>query len=191
MNYKVNEIFYTVQAEGTFAGKASVFIRLCGCNLQCPWCDTKYHTKGEIYTKEEIEQRVDYLTHGNKDVNIVFTGGEPTLQLKEEEPLLEGYFRCIETNGTNEVPSWIDWVTCSPKSDIDFDKMSRKPDEIKVVYEYGRDKYLKDLEKYQIPLFIQPLEQNGKMNIMEVFDFIKQNPTYRLSLQYHKLIGVR
>ena len=191
MSYKVNEIFYSIQAEGEFAGQASVFIRLCGCNLQCPWCDTKYHTKGEFYTKEEIEEKVKYLTHGRTDINIVFTGGEPTLQLKEEEPLLEEYYKCIETNGTNEVPSWIDWVTCSPKTDIDFSKMKRQPDEIKVVYEYGRDKYLQDLKKYGIRLFIQPLEQNGKMNVMEVFDFIKQNPEYRLSLQYHKLIGVR
>lgn len=191
MSYKVNEIFYSVQAEGTFAGKPSVFIRLCGCNLACPWCDTKYHTKGEFYTKEEIEEKVNFLTHGNKDVNIVFTGGEPTLQLKEDEPLLEGYFRAIETNGTKKVPSWLDWITCSPKSDIDFSAIGRAPDEIKVVYEYGRDKYLKSLLNLNIPLFIQPLEENGKMNIAEVFDFIKANPKYRLSLQFHKLIHVR
>ena len=73
-----------------------------------------------VKNQKEIEEKVNYLTHGNKDVNIVFTGGEPTLQLKEDEPLLEGYFRAIETNGTNKVPSWLDWITCSPKSDIDF-----------------------------------------------------------------------
>ena len=191
MSYKVNEIFYSLQAEGTYAGCAAVFIRLCGCNLQCPWCDTKYHTKGEFYTKEEIEEKVNYLTHGDKNVIIVFTGGEPTLQLKEDEPLLKDYYKCIETNGTNKVPSWINWITCSPKSDIDFKAIGRMPNEIKVVYEYGRDKYLKSLLDLNVPLFIQPLELNGKMNIAEVFDFIKQNPIYRLSLQFHKMIGVR
>lgn len=191
MTYKVNEIFYSLQAEGKHAGRAAVFIRLCGCNLQCPWCDTKYHTLGETYTKEEIEERVDYLTHGNKDVIIVFTGGEPTLQLKEDEPLLDGYYKCIETNGTRPVPSWIDWITCSPKSDIDFSAIGRMPNEIKVVYEYGRDKYLKGLLDLGVDLYIQPLELNGKMNIAEVFDFIKMNPKYKLSLQWHKLLGVR
>lgn len=194
MRYKVNEIFYSVQAEGYYAGKPAIFIRLCGCNLQCPWCDTKYHTQGDYYTKEEIEDKVEYYTHGDKDVIIVFTGGEPTLQLKEEEELCKGYIRCIETNGTNKVPSWIDWITCSPKSDINFQAIGRTPDEIKVIYEYGRDKYLKSLLQYTkigVRLYLQPLEQNGKMNIAEVFDFIKQNPKYRLSLQFHKLIGVR
>ena len=191
MNYKVNEIFYSVQAEGNYAGHAAVFIRLCGCNLQCPWCDTKYHTLGSLYTKEELEAKVDYLTHGNKNAIVVFTGGEPTLQLKEEEELCKGYTRCIETNGTNKVPSWIDWITCSPKSDIDFKAIGRMPDEIKVVYEYGRDKYLESLIGCGSKLYLQPLEQNGKMNVAEVFDFIKQHPEYRLSLQFLKMLGIR
>lgn len=191
MNYKVNEIFYSIQTEGEHAGKAAVFIRLCGCNLSCSWCDTKHHIIGEEYTKEELEEMVNFLTRGNKDIIIVFTGGEPTLQLKEEEPLLEGYYTCIETNGTNRVPSWINWITCSPKSNIDFKAIGRLPDEIKVVYEHGRDKYLKSLLGLKTKLFIQPLEVNGQMNIAEVFDFVKLNPKYRLSLQYHKIIKVR
>ena len=191
MNYKVNEIFYSIQTEGEHAGKAAVFIRLCGCNLSCSWCDTKHHIIGEEYTKVELEEMVKFLTRGNKDIIIVFTGGEPTLQLKEEEPLLEGYYTCIETNGTNRVPSWINWITCSPKSNIDFKAIGRLPDEIKVVYEHGRDKYLKSLLGLKTKLFIQPLEVNGQMNIAEVFDFVKLNPKYRLSLQYHKIIKVR
>lgn len=191
MNYKVNEIFYSIQTEGEHTGKAAVFIRLCGCNLSCSWCDTKHHIIGEEYTKVELEEMVKFLTRGNKDIIIVFTGGEPTLQLKEEEPLLEGYYTCIETNGTNKVPSWINWITCSPKSNIDFKAIGRLPDEIKVVYEHGRDKYLKSLLGLKTKLFIQPLEVNGQMNIAEVFDFVKLNPKYRLSLQYHKIIKVR
>ena len=194
MNYKVNEIFYSVQAEGFYAGHAAVFVRLCGCNLQCPWCDTKYHTLGDFYTKEELEAKVDYLTHGDKNAIVVFTGGEPTLQLKDEEELCKGYTRCIETNGTNHVPTWIDWITCSPKSDIDFSAIGRLPNEIKVVCEYGREKYLQSLLQYEekgVKLYLQPLELNGKMNIAEVFDFVKQNPKFRLSLQFHKMIGVR
>lgn len=77
---------------------------------------------------------------------IVFTGGEPTLQLDNSEELLPGFYRTIETNGTNEVPSWIDWVTCSPKTDMDFSNKKRKPDEIKVVFERRRIDYFKKLK---------------------------------------------
>lgn len=191
MSYKVNEVFYSLQTEGEHAGKSSVFVRFCGCNLSCPWCDTKYHSVGEMYTKQELEEKVEVLAKGNKDIIVVLTGGEPTLQLKEEEPLFNGYYTCIETNGTNRVPSWINWITCSPKSSINFSSVGRMPDEVKVVYEHGRDKYLKSLLKLDTKLFIQPLELDGKMNIAEAVDFIKLNPKYRLSLQYHKIIGVR
>lgn len=186
MRYKVNEIFYSLQAEGFYAGCPAVFVRLSGCNLKCPWCDTKYHNEGTWYTKEELEKAV-YDIIPSKEVFIVFTGGEPTLQLKEEEELFEGFEKHIETNGTNPVPSWIDWVTVSPKSDIKIEKA----DEVKVVYENGRDEYLESLEDEDYLLFLQPLELNGKMNIQETVDFILKHPRYRLSLQFHKMIGVR
>ena len=189
MKYKVNEIFYSLQAEGFFAGTPAVFVRLCGCNLQCPWCDTKYHNEGKWYTKEELESEVRSLA--DERVLVVFTGGEPTLQLKEEEELLPEYYKTIETNGTNPVPSWIDFVTCSPKTDIDSENAPLDPDEVKVVYEKGREKYLESLTKYKRMLYLQPLEENGKMNIEETIDFIKKHPQYRLSLQFHKMIGIR
>ena len=191
MNYKVNEIFYSVQAEGKYAGHPAIFVRLCGCNLRCPWCDTKYHNEGTWYTKEELEEAVKQLSTDTENVIIVFTGGEPTLQLKDEEELLKGYRRHIETNGTRHVPKWIDYVTCSPKSDIDFSALGRKPDEIKVIYEDGRDNYLKSLLNLDCRLYLQPLELDGKMNITETMKFILENPKYKLSLQFHKMIGVR
>lgn len=188
MKYKVNEIFYSIQGEGFFTGQPAVFIRFSGCNLKCPWCDTK-HEEGQYYTKTELEKAVDGITHGNEDIIIVFTGGEPTLQLSDEEILLQDYFTCIETNGTNKPPKWVDWVTCSPKTNITFDKFI--PNEIKVVYEPERKEYLLDLTKVDSNLFLQPLEKEGKMNIEETLKFIKQHPEFRLSLQTHKLIGVR
>lgn len=188
MRYKVNEIYYSIQAEGFYAGTPAIFIRLSGCNLQCPWCDTKYHNEGTFYTKNELEEEVDKLTKGNKDIIIVFTGGEPTLQLKDEEELLKGYYRTIETNGLLPAPKWFNWITCSPKTDIKF---STIPNEIKIVYEENRQDYIKSLLKYNTKLYIQPLEKDNKMNIKETIDFIKDNPKFKLSLQIHKMIGVR
>lgn len=199
MKYKINEIFYSIQGEGYFTGVPAIFIRFSGCNLDCPWCDTKYHKQGLFYTKEEIEGKVEKLfpckTH--ESPMIVFTGGEPTLQLKEDEELLPGYFRAVETNGLKAIPSWVDWITLSPKTDIILEDLppGSYPDEVKVVYEKGRDGYLKYLEKKYIDaerkLFLQPLEKDGKMNIEETVEFIKKYPTFRLSVQLHKLIGVK
>lgn len=188
MKYKVNEIFYSLQAEGTYAGYPAIFVRLSGCNLKCPWCDTKYHNDGKWYSKEELEQIVRSYSTKTDNAIVVFTGGEPTLQLKEEEELLPEYYRTIETNGTNPVPSWINWVTCSPKTDLKFKKM---PDEIKVVYEEGREKYLDYLKTLPVMLYLQPLEIDGDMNIQQTVEYIKENPEFRLSLQFHKMIGIR
>lgn len=190
MNYKINEIFYSIQAEGFYAGTPAIFVRFSGCNLNCPWCDTKYHTQGEILSKEELEKRVYNLIPKNQKekIIIVFTGGEPTLQLNADEELFPDMYRTVETNGLLPVPKWIDWVTCSPKTDIQFYQL---PNEIKVVYEKQRENYYKKLLEYDTMLFMQPLEENGKMNIEDTLKFIKNNPKFRFSLQYHKLIGVR
>ena len=184
MSYKVNEIFYSIQTEGLYTGTPAIFIRFSGCNLKCSWCDTNHNT-GRFYTKKQLEDRVKKLSK-DKPI-IVFTGGEPTLQLKEEEELLKGYERHIETNGLLKVPSWIDWVTVSPKTNIT--KFKNKVDEIKVVFEKRRIGYIKSLKCKN--LFIQPLEKEDKMNIRQVIKFIKENPKFRLSLQYHKIIGIR
>ena len=186
MNYKVNEIFYSIQTEGMYAGTPAIFVRFSGCNLKCSWCDTN-HNSGRFYTKKQLEDKVKKLSK-DKPI-IVFTGGEPTLQLKQEEELLKGYERHIETNGILQVPSWIDWITVSPKTNIT--KFKNKPNEIKVVYEKRRVEYIKSLKNKCSNLFIQPLEKDEKMNIREVIRFIKKYPSYRLSLQYHKIIGIR
>lgn len=190
MKYKINEIFYSIQGEGFHTGTPAVFIRFSGCNLKCPWCDTD-HAKGIMYTKEELENEVEKLTHGNKNILIVFTGGEPTLQLKENEELLSNYYRAIETNGTNKVPDWVNWKTVSPKTDIKLDEFKNYPDEIKVVFEPQRMEYINYVKTLGSRLYLQPLEQNGKMNIEETINYIKENPEFTLSIQLHKLIGVK
>lgn len=196
--YKINEIFYSLQAEGGNCGVPSVFIRFSGCNLNCPWCDTKNHIYGTFYTLEDIKNEVDKCLGNIKrsDVNLVLTGGEPTLQLDLiNDKIIEGFNKiCIETNGTKKVPSWVDFITCSPKSDIPFEEFPSVPNEIKIVYEPTREPYLLKLLSSvpaNIQLYLQPLEVNGKFNFEETVSFIKKHPRFHLSLQYHKLIGIR
>ena len=129
---RVNEIFYSLQGEGAYTGTASIFIRLSGCNLSCDFCDTK-HQLYKDYTKEEIAREIAVY----EAKNIVFTGGEPSLQLDAETIDFFhkiGYFIQVETNGTRKLPYNVDWVTCSPKDLFckNAEIKQEKIDEVKV-----------------------------------------------------------
>lgn len=187
--YRINEIFRSVQAEGANAGRSAVFVRFAGCNLNCRFCDTNHDPYKEM-TAAEINAEVERLTRGDKTVLIVFTGGEPTIQLKEDEVLGGENPKAIETNGLITPPSWIGWVTVSPKTKID-PKHLRRANEMKVLYGFLPDDYLLSLIGIHAALYVQPLEANGFMNTHDCVKFITEHPQFRLSIQWHKLTGVR
>jgi len=192
--YRVNEIFYSIQAEGRNAGKPAIFVRLAGCNLKCPFCDTDHEPYKEM-TAYELEDAVNELDKDAKgQAIVVITGGEPTLQLKEDEPLFQDRFIAIETNGTLPVPSWIDWITVSPKTKLDIDW--RKVDELKVVYGWFDDDYLIEIGSearwYGVKCYIQPMaDENGKFDPIPAVEFAKKYPDWTLSVQFHKLLNLR
>lgn len=167
-------------------GHVAIFIRLAGCNLHCAWCDTDHSAIREM-TVDEINAEIDQLSTGGEI--IVFTGGEPTLQLNEDDPIAANRFRCIETNGTVPVPSWIDWITISPKSDIDM--RNRRFNEIKIIYEPERENYLKAVSELPGLKYIQPLERGGCIDYRGAVDYVLRNPEYRLSLQTQKVIDIQ
>lgn len=187
--YKVNEIFYSLQGEGAYTGTPAVFVRFSGCNRKCVFCDTDFSSYIEM-TASEILTKVKNVGH---DCNlIVFTGGEPLMQLDEELLILahsKGYEVHLETNGTLPVPDGVDWVTCSPKTEslgIQPDKI----DEIKVVYTGQSDLVLEEIQKRFFSakfFFLQPC--SGK-NIKETIEKVLQMPSWRLSLQTHKLLNI-
>ena len=192
MKYKVNEIFYSVQAEGANAGRATIFVRFSGCNLQCPFCDTQHESYTEM-TASEIDAEVKRLSN-NKSTLVVFTGGEPLMQLNDKEELAKGYPRAIESNGMFPVPAWWtinDWLTISPKTKLTMEQLA-PASEVKVLYGWFSYEYIKEIEgKVNARLFVQPIERNGKFDVEPVVQFIQQNPAWTLSLQWHKLTGVR
>ena len=111
---RVNETFLSLQGEGYFTGTPAFFLRLSGCNLQCPFCDTNHQSFSEMSEEEIVTE-----ASRHKPRHIVITGGEPALQLTQSlvDKLHEaGFFVQVETNGTLPLPEGIDWVTCSPKS---------------------------------------------------------------------------
>ena len=188
---RINEIFCSIQGEGYFTGQAAVFIRTSGCNLACDFCDPR-HEEGTEMSVDEIV--AEALRHTPR--HAVLTGGEPSLQ--RDLPQLvgalhgAGFFVQIETNGTRPVPPSIDWVTCSPK--VLEKTVVRKPHELKVVFE-GQD-----LEPYE-RMFdarvwcLQPCDTGRATLNRELLDqtieAVLAHPRWRLSLQTHKLIGVR
>lgn len=190
--YKVNEIFHSVQAEGRNAGRSAVFVRFSGCNLDCPFCDTNHEASVEM-TAAEIDRVVAKLAPPG--AMVVFTGGEPTVQLEEGEEICRGRFRAVETNGIIPAPHWIDWVTISPKTEIPDGNLFRA-NEVKMLYGWQNEAQMKRVEATVAPrailLYAQPIaDEKGNFAVDEVVDFVKRNPAWRLSLQWHKLFNIR
>lgn len=194
---RVNEIFYSLQGEGRWTGTPSVFVRLSGCNLRCPFCDTK-HQEYKEYSEEEIMREIAKYAPCE---HIVITGGEPSLQLTQSfvDALMDvGYIVAVETNGTRQLPVGISWVTCSPKFEFCPNAAidpSNYIDELKVVYRgKGQDMSVYDAieatEYYLQPCDVGNPSDNRRI-VNETVEFIKQNPKWKLSLQTQKILGVR
>jgi 7-carboxy-7-deazaguanine synthase (Cx14CxxC type) len=210
MAYAVKEIFYTLQGEGMNAGRAAVFCRFSGCNLWsgreqdraqavCQFCDTDFFGTdgdggGKFGSAEELAEAI--AAKWPKDAGgqrfVVCTGGEPLLQLDVAliEALHErGFWIAVETNGTVAVPEGVDWVCVSPKAGAPL--VVSRGDELKVVYPQARDpnEYLGLEFKH---FFIQPMDgPESRASLEKAIEFCQRNPVWRLSLQTHKMIGIR
>lgn len=193
MSLIVNEIFYSLQGEGERSGSPSIFIRLTQCNLACKFCDTDFYS-GEEMTVDQILDTI----RGFQSRWIIWTGGEPTLQLTDEilQQFREnGYKQAIETNGTRKVSSLIDYVTCSPKQNFQAVKdLMPEVDEIRIPIKEGDS--LPDLAIFPKAknYFVSPIFDMNDINQANVdycVELAKQNPEWRLSLQIHKLIHIQ
>ncbi len=188
---KVNEIFCSVQGEGYFTGTAAVFIRTSGCNLKCSFCDTKHEEGQEMSVENIVRQAQTYQPR-----HAVITGGEPSLQ--PELPQLvdalhkAGFYVQIETNGTHPLPPSIDWVTCSPK--VLEKTVITHPHELKVVYQ-GQSMTIYEETFHPQVWCLQPCDtadrKQSESLLTQTVEYVLQHPRWRLSLQTHKLIGVR
>lgn len=194
---KVIEIFESIQGEGRWVGTPVTFIRLAGCNLHCPWCDTKesWGDVGEEMTIAEILEKVNSY----RSSIVVITGGEPTIQ-----PLLSnlistlnsnGYYVAIETNGTNKITHecGIKWITCSPKPESQY-RVACDADEIKLVITEDFDEIvLQNLTlTYNKDIWLQPEGSNMQAMWKRCYDLaMKYKGNVRVGVQLHKLMEVR
>ena len=194
---RVNEIFYSLQGEGYYSGTPAVFVRLSGCNLRCPFCDTRHESGREMSEKEIVEAVGQYPAR-----HVVVTGGEPALQLTEslvDALHATGRYVAVETNGTHPLPDNVDWVTLSPKSAFvdGAEVMLTRADEIKVVYDgiHDPERQLSTRNSQLATLlFLQPCDTGDAARNRQItaatVEYIKQHPEWRLSLQIHKILNI-
>lgn len=194
--YKINDIFYSVQAEGFLSGTPSIFIRFSNCNLRCDFCDTEYSSGIEMNISEILNNIEKFSSK-----YIIFTGGEPLLQdITELAKKLsdEGYILGVETNGMFDIQhDYFDWITVSPKNDkIKINKCNEVKcvigvDEIPNSYGIKADHY-----------YISPKNPTHNKEIgtesADFFDinvakycheYVKKHPKWKLTLQTNKIIG--
>lgn len=217
MAYAVKEIFYSLQGEGAQVGRPAVFLRFAGCNLWsglerdrkyavCQFCDTDFvgtgGPDGDVFvTPEELAEAV--MEHWPKSAAatassgsrplVICTGGEPLLQL--DEPAIaalhaRGFEVAVETNGTRAVPEGIDWLCVSPKANVEM--LVRTGHELKLIYpQAGAEPELYADLNFE-HFFLQPMDGPALAeNTRLAVNYCLSHPRWRLSLQTHKLLGLR
>jgi 7-carboxy-7-deazaguanine synthase (Cx14CxxC type) len=210
VTYSIKEIFYTLQGEGAHAGRPAVFCRFSGCNLWsgreedrasavCTFCDTDFvgtdgERGGKFREAGALAAEIDSLWPASYPASkyVVFTGGEPLLQL--DAALIDamhahGFTIAIETNGTLPVPVGVDWICVSPKMGSKL--VVEKGNEIKVVIpQMGQD--LSAYEHLDFDnFFVQPMDGPlAQQNTRLAIETCRRNPKWKLSLQTHKLLQI-
>ena len=205
-----------MQGEGAHSGIPAVFVRFSGCNLKCPWCDTEFADFTEMSAEEIVHTMLELYDLPNERRKMcVLTGGEPSLQV--DKALIDalhaaGFYICIETNGTRSLPDGIDWITCSPKEQTLKQSQTTsnglkltKVNEVKVVFTgtYDPEVWRKKIEAEH--WMLQPLRYTGEWlmenvdaweddrndNLNDTVRYILSHPFWRLSVQLHKIAGLR
>lgn len=213
MSYAVKEIYFTLQGEGAQTGRAAVFCRFAGCNLWtgreqdrasavCQFCDTDFVGTdgpggGRFGTPAALAAAIaDHWPAGGGPAArpyVVFTGGEPLLQL--DGPLIDavhalGFEIAIETNGTQQVPPGIDWVCVSPKAASTLAVTGG--DELKLVFPQETAPPERFAGLAFRHFFLQPMDgPDREANTQAAIAYCLAHPAWRLSLQTHKLTGLR
>ncbi len=223
--YRVKEMFYSLQGEGAQSGRASVFCRFSKCNLWtgrekdraeavCNFCDTDFigtdgQNGGQFDTPQALSEAIsqrwamgqgDGVSSKKVKPYVIFTGGEPLLQL--DEALIDEMHRCgfevgVETNGTRPAPAGIDWLCVSPKADAEV--VLTRCDEVKLVYPQplaqperfeaieARHYFLSPMAD---PAVISGTDQVKANNMRLATEYCLKHPQWRLTLQMHKILGI-
>lgn len=194
----VVEEFYSVQGEGLNAGQAAYFVRLAGCDVCCPFCDSRNTWKMSDYQPvdvADIARRASQV----QSCNVVITGGEPLMH--NLEPLcceLERYCLSVwlETSGSHPITGSFDWICVSPKRNKPpIDEVLDLANELKMVVSSADDLAMAEQYAQKVPaecaLLLQPEWDNRGEAMKLIFNYVLQNPMWKISIQTHKVMDVR
>lgn len=213
MGYLVKEIFYTLQGEGARTGRPAVFCRFSGCNLWtgrerhrsiaiCQFCDTDFVGTdgpggGRFRSSEQLAAAVADMWAGGNEPGapkyVVCTGGEPLLQLDVDLVRAlhaEGFEVAVETNGTQPPVEGLDWICVSPKAGATL--VLDRGSELKLVFPQD-GAHPADFEDFEFDhFFLQPMDgPEVDKHTQAAIEYCLAHPTWRLSLQTHKLLGIQ
>lgn len=209
MTYSVKEIYYTLQGEGAQTGRAAVFLRFAGCNLWtglerdrgravCQFCDTDFVGTdgpggGKFQTADALAEAVAAQWPGGEKRYVVCTGGEPLLQLDDAAIAAlhaKGFEIGVETNGTQAAPPGIDWICVSPKAGSEL--VQTTGNELKLIYPQPGVEPERFAGLRFDHFFLQPMDNADRArNTEAAIAYCLAHPQWRLSLQTHKLTGIR
>lgn len=211
MTYSIKEIFYTLQGEGANAGRPAVFCRFAGCNLWsgreedratavCTFCDTDFvgtdgDGGGKFRSADELAHAIAAKWPSDRVQRrfVVLTGGEPLLQVDAalvDALHAKGFTIAMETNGTLMPPAGIDWLCVSPKADSKLAVSSGQ--ELKLVYPQPGVDPASFVDLQFENFYLQPLDGPDRVaNTAKAVAYCQQHPQWNLSVQTHKMIGIR
>lgn len=197
ITYPIVETFHSVQGEGSHTGVSAFFIRLGGCDVHCPWCDTKESWNAQRHPQRSIDELIAEVKQAKSAIAII-TGGEPllhdltplTIAIKQQNIPVH-----LETSGSHPFSGEFDWVTFSPKQFL-APHLSIYPhvNELKVVIVSKYDFKWAEQQAALVPpktvKYLQPEWSTSESKDL-IFDYVLKNPQWRISLQTHKLLQVR
>ena len=191
--YNLVEIFESLQGEGRNMGRPCVFVRFAGCNLKCPWCDTDVTKRFTAPLDELLAELGQY-----KAKSVILTGGEPTIQADMPELVAAlkkaGYWIGVETNGTNDADwlGFVNYVACSPKRGASLSLA--EADEVRVVAEdEATAGFCREVRRRiaATDYYVSPCDHDGQIDFATAKAVLSQLDGWSLSVQLHKLLGLR
>ncbi|MEO1620143.1 MAG: 7-carboxy-7-deazaguanine synthase QueE [Cyanobacteria bacterium J06632_3] len=191
------ETFHSVQGEGFWTGVNAFFIRLAGCDVGCPWCDTKHSWSTKHHVNRDVSDLVsEAISH--QPYMVVITGGEPLMH--DLQPLTTELRRAglrihLETSGAYPLSGQFDWIALSPKQfKPPLPGIYSRADELKVVIDDTSDTAWAELQAQKVSSrtvkLLQPQWESSQAQTL-VFDYVLSHPAWRVGLQTHKFLGVQ
>lgn len=193
----IMEHFYTIQGEGRYSGRAAYFIRLAGCDVGCVWCDVKESWDADAHPLMKLEDLVAEVQKSGTDF-VVITGGEPAMynlsNLIEKLKTIH-VETAIETSGCYTLQGEIDWYCFSPKKfKKPCDEAYQKANELKIVIFHPSDFEWAETHAARVSkdclLYLQPEWSKSEQLLPMIVEYVKNNPTWRVSLQTHKYMNI-